>query len=225
MKRIKILNNSSLKVIAAILMLIDHIGFILLPNIALLHYIGRLAYPIFAFCIAEGYFHTRNKYIYFIKLFGFAFITEPIFDLAFYNTLYYTYHQNVLFTFSLSVFYLMICDYINEKNKYKDTIYDLPQLLLWLVFNAIAILIKCDYDAYGFTLVILFYIIKKNKNFKPFIIPAFQLLALRGSELYSIFSNVIIYLYNGKKGYNLRYFFYFFYPGHLLVLYIIKLLI
>lgn len=57
----KILNNNQLKIIACIFMLIDYIGFFLYPEIIILRYIGRLAFPLFAFFIAEGAYYTKNK--------------------------------------------------------------------------------------------------------------------------------------------------------------------
>ena len=61
MNKAKFINNSNLKLIAVFLMIIDHIGAVLFPNIILLRCIGRLSFPIFAFCIAEGYFYTKSR--------------------------------------------------------------------------------------------------------------------------------------------------------------------
>ena len=60
------LNGNILKIIAAISMFIDHMGFIFFPNITVFRIVGRIALPIYAFMIAEGCRYTRNKIKYFL---------------------------------------------------------------------------------------------------------------------------------------------------------------
>ena len=118
----KVLTLSSLKWIALITMLIDHIAAIMMPyynivqeltniNMAIVYAvmrgIGRLSFPIFCFCIVEGFIHTRNVKKYLIRLFIFALITEPIYDLAFFGRALYLDYQNVLWTFLIAMLMLM----------------------------------------------------------------------------------------------------------------------
>ena len=74
------LSGSALKVIAMISMVIDHIALYLMEHGTLLYEtmrcIGRIAFPVFAFLIAEGFIHTRSRYRYFFTLLGFAVISE-----------------------------------------------------------------------------------------------------------------------------------------------------
>ena len=156
MNKVKIINSTTLKIIAATLMLIDHVGDIFFPKIMILRYIGRLSFPIFAFCVSEGFYYTRNKPRYLLNLFSFAILTEPIFDLAFYSKVYYTGHQNVLFTFSLSVLFLMIFDKLRNNKELAKLLYHVPELLLFIVFSFISIVMQCDYSYFGFGLVFLF---------------------------------------------------------------------
>ena len=67
-KKLRFLNGNVLKIIAAILMVIDHIGFTFFPSVMILRYIGRLAMPVFAFMIAEGCRYTKDKLRYFLTI-------------------------------------------------------------------------------------------------------------------------------------------------------------
>ena len=54
------LNGNALKIIGAVSMFIDHVGVLFFPRVLFLRIIGRLAFPIFAYLIAEGCRHTNN---------------------------------------------------------------------------------------------------------------------------------------------------------------------
>ena len=125
----KVLTLSSLKWIALITMLIDHTAAIMMPyygiveeitkiNMAtvydVMRGIGRISCPIFCFCIVEGFVHTRNIKKYLIRLFIFAIITEPIYDLAFFNTVMYLDYQNILWTFVIAILMLMAMKKFNQ---------------------------------------------------------------------------------------------------------------
>ena len=118
----KVLDLSALKWIALIPMLIDHIAATMMPHFDIVEQlfnidtefiynvmrgIGRISFPIFCFCIVEGFIHTRNIKKYLIRLFIFAVITEPIYDLAFFGIPLYPGYQNVLWTFLIAILMLM----------------------------------------------------------------------------------------------------------------------
>ena len=118
----KVLDLSALKWIALITMLIDHIAATMMPHFDIVEQlfnidtefiynvmrgIGRISFPIFCFCIVEGFIHTRNIKKYLIRLFIFAVITEPIYDLAFFGIPLYPGYQNVLWTFLIAILMLM----------------------------------------------------------------------------------------------------------------------
>ena len=102
MKKFKILDNTTIKLIAIIIMLMDHITIAFFPEKIIFIKIGEIAFPLFAFCIAEGFHYTKDKKKYFLNLFGFAIISEVCFDLGLYGKIYW-FHQNVLFTMSIAV--------------------------------------------------------------------------------------------------------------------------
>ena len=118
----KVLDLSALKWIALITMLIDHIAATMMQYFDIVEQlfnidtefiynvmrgIGRISFPIFCFCIVEGFIHTRNIKKYLIRLFIFAVITEPIYDLAFFGIPLYLGYQNVLWTFLIAILMLM----------------------------------------------------------------------------------------------------------------------
>jgi len=102
----------TLKMIAAVTMLIDHVGYIFFPQYVLLRIIGRISFPIFAFLIVEGFMHTRDVKKYIFRMIIFALITEIPFDFAFYGTFNWG-HQNVLVTFLLA----LVAMYIDRQYK------------------------------------------------------------------------------------------------------------
>ena len=102
MERSRGLDGGALKLLAAALMLIDHVGAILLPEMVILRCIGRLAFPIFAFFIAEGYAHTRSFGRYLLRMAAWAVVSEASFNLE--NGLIFDLtRQNVLWTFCLAL--------------------------------------------------------------------------------------------------------------------------
>lgn len=218
----KVLTLSSLKWIALITMLIDHIAATMMPyrnivqkltniNMAIVYAvmrgIGRLSFPIFCFCIVEGFVHTRNVKKYLIRLFIFALITEPIYDLAFFGRALYLDYQNVLWTFLISMLMLMAV------KKYSQSI--LLKVIIILIFALIAWLLKTDYSYIGVIIVAIYYLYRE-KNWVKLGATAILFLDM------AVIGAALTCLYNGEKGKGLKYLFYVFYPAHLLLLYIIS---
>lgn len=243
------LTGSSLKLLAIATMLIDHTGAsILEPLIAannahtivspfvtglqldyvllermdfIFRSIGRIAFPIFCFLLVEGFLHTRNKRTYAIRLGIFALISELPFDLAFWRVLYYPDHQNVFFTLFLSFLCMILCEKFLKKETTNAVIKNILCGITVLLTMLLAFLLRTDYHAFGILAVMLLYFLRQN--------PTKQLI---GGSLY-FFSweplGAVAFLpiagYNGKRGFSLKYFFYAFYPLHLLALYGINCLI
>lgn len=104
-----------LKQIALLLMIIDHAGVVLLNDsewYELCRILGRLAFPIYAFLLAEGYVHTRSIWNYAKRMFIFALISEVVFDYAIFGTWFYPGHQNVFFTLLFGLAALLCYDVI-----------------------------------------------------------------------------------------------------------------
>ena len=110
-KTYRVLDGTVLKIIAMISMVFDHVGDMFFPGVMWLRMIGRLAMPIFSFCIAEGFAHTRDRKKYLFRIGVFALISEIPFDLAFEGRIGFS-HQNIMLTFFLSIVGLMLFDRI-----------------------------------------------------------------------------------------------------------------
>ncbi|PKM93424.1 MAG: hypothetical protein CVU84_15675 [Firmicutes bacterium HGW-Firmicutes-1] len=224
------MTSSNLKIIACLIMLIDHIGVLLFPQYFLLRIIGRLAFPIFAFLIVEGYFHTKDLKKYFIRLGLFAMLSEVPFDRAFNHAWLEFGSQNVFFTLFIGLIAIAIYD----KYARKSLVIAVVGTMLCVMLNA---LVRGDYSMIG-VLVILGFYHYRNQQIKILlwlliingIYVALQVsnldqLTLRASaQLFELLALPIIFVYNGKKGLRLKYLFYIFYPTHLLILYTITLM-
>ncbi len=229
-KGIRCLDGTMLKIIAMVSMVIDHVGDMFFPELLWLRMIGRLAMPVFAFCITEGYIHTRNRKKYLLRMGIFALISEVPFDLAFEGKIGLS-HQNIMVSFFISIVALMLFDLIRgSKNEIKGRYSVLRTMLGALAVLAMAVvafLVKADYTIFAVASVFLFYAFKDvNPYVRP--VPGVAFLALTRTVGYYCttgLSLVPLMLYNGKKGRGLKWLFYAFYPGHLLLLYLIKLLL
>ena len=215
----KFLSNFDLKILAIITMTIDHIGAIIYPNIDAFRIIGRISFPIFCFLLVEGFKHTHNRFRYFIRLLLFAIITQPIYDYAFNN-----HELNILFTFSLSFLLLSSIEFIKKIiNKYNKGIENylyktISYLLIYIIFLILSIILNVDYQALGISLVLIFYLSPNILlSLLLYLIIAITL-NVNNIQLYSLIAFIFIYFYNGKKGKNIKYFFYLYYRLHLLFL-------
>jgi hypothetical protein len=203
----------TLKIIAIITMFLDHY-YRIIGGPEWLSILGRLAFPIFAFSISEGYSHTKNVNKYLMRLLNFAIIIQLPNFLGFQE-----YPLNIFFTLALGLFCLEILD----NNKINIVVRYIVVLYLCFLAEKTGL----DYGAYGVILIILFNKLRNNKLYIFIAFLALNLVILKIGNLseiqiYSIFSLIPIFLYNGKKGYGMKYFFYLFYPLHFIFLYFLN---
>ena len=218
------LSGSALKIIAVLSMVIDHCAYFLMehgtPIYGVMRCFGRIAFPVFAFLIAEGFAHTRNRARYFITILGFAIISEiPWFLLNGYDGTH-----NVMFTLAIGVAALTVFDRLCE---HRPLCVIVISLLL-----ALAYWTGVDYDWRGVLMIVLFYILR-CQTIKPWsdrkdiyfhsqairqIIFTFPLMMHYGITG-AILASFIIFLYDGTRGHIkgavAKYSFYAFYPLHL----------
>ena len=209
-------------------MLSDHVGKVLLPQYSILQIIGRLAFPIFAFMIAEGCYYTRNKLRYFLTIFLLGLGCQTVYLVA-EKSLY----QNILITFSLSII-LIFCteNYKNKKVKASGVILSFAVSTVFIISILLPVIFidqgfVIDYGICGVLLpVAIFYAPDKLRKL---IFSAGLLMLLTfdlggGIQWWSLLSIPLLALYNQKRGkYNIKPLFYMFYPVHLVVIYLISL--
>ena len=213
----KIFSGSMLKLLAVIAMFIDHgalifASFLPEPIYPILRKVGRLAFPIFCFLVAEGYFHTRNKKKYGLRLLIFAFLSEIPFDWMLSDSLFYMGKQNIYFTLFFGVLMLYFYENVDDV---------LKKALLMLAVGMVTILLDVDYGIRGVLLIFLLHVLREQPVAKTAL--AFPFLS-GGWAAFGAF--LPINLYNGRRGFIrsqwLKYAFYVFYPVHILVLMLIR---
>lgn len=229
MERSRGLDGGALKGIAAALMLTDHVGAILLPEVLALRCVGRLAFPIFAFFIAEGYAHTRDFGRYFRRLAILAVVSEIPFNLE-NGAVFDPTRQNVLFTFCLALLTLRGLEALGRERGFGR--WAGCGLVLAAGFAA-GELLRTDYGGWGVVTVALLQLCRDGKYAKLWLLLAMAAVNGLGMgsltmpvfggempiQIFAVAALPVIWLYNGQAGpEGLRRAFYVFYPAHLLVL-------
>ncbi len=229
-------SGATLKIIALISMLIDHIGAAVIEPIlespnhltssqftTLLHLdyilrdIGRLAFPMFCFLIVEGFMHTHNWKKYLARLCVFALISEIPFDLAFTRKLFCLEAQNVFFTLALGLLTIAITHELHER--FNFFVYVITTTATLFSTMAISMLLHSDYNAPGIAAIFIIYILyPRRKSVGLLIAILFLTVIVDESEIFALVDILFIYMYNGLKGRQIKYFFYLFYPVHLTIL-------
>ena len=210
------LNTFTLKMIAIVSMLIDHIGYVLFPGVTILRVIGRIAFPIFIYVLAEGFVYTRDVKKYLMRLGLFALLSEVPYDLATRGTILEFSHQNVFFTLFLAVLVLHLMSQAqNIIIKYGVVV---AGLLLCRLLHT-------DYSSIGILLVVVFWLFRERKVEKLLIIGLIFIGLTGGLQLYALLALPLIAFHNGEQGPKMKTFFYLFYPAHLLILYLVHLIV
>ena len=221
--RIQFLDGTALKIIAMISMVFDHIGDAFFPEQTWMRVIGRIAMPVFAFCVAEGFAHTRDRKRYLMRMGIFALISEVPFDLFAEGSVNLT-HQNIMFTFLWAMLGLTCYEKITENKKAAAKA---AGFLVLAVFAGTSVLLLLDYNLTACGLVMIFYLLRGKNMFLRTGIAALYHAALRNVGIYwfGLLSFPLLLLYNGEKGKGLKWLFYVFYPGHMLAIWLIKILL
>ena len=221
------LTNNQLKLLAMITMTIDHVGMIFFPGDMLWRLIGRLAFPVYAFMIAEGCRHTRSMGRYLLTLGGLAAASQLVSGVVI-RSLY----MNVLVTFSFSVILILLLKNAREKKT----------VLSWLTFGAAVIgayavgellsrVLKGFAVDYGFLGMVLPVLVYAMPDLPRQLIAAGGCLALLSldswqGQWFSLLALPLLALYNGQRGtWKLKWVFYFYYPVHLGLLWLLKMIV
>jgi len=154
-----------LHLLAMGLMLLDHMWATVIPGNMWMTCVGRMAYPIFAFLLAEGFFHTSDRKKYGLRLLLFAVLSEIPFNLMTEGAVFNPFHQNVIWSLLLS--FLLMC--LSEKVKAKGwkPYFTWPLIaVIWAVGSFIGMITFLDYFHYGVLMAGVFYVFRKNDLFR-----------------------------------------------------------
>ena len=234
----------ALKIIAILTMLIDHIGAGLYPTEIWFRLIGRLAFPIFAFLICEGFCHTRNVKRYAVRLGIFALISEIPFNLLHGDHFFDPDAQNIFFTLLIGLLTIYGIKKLARDGGTLDggnrdsakTVapgsLGLAQLLVLIAGLFVAQILRTDYGAFGVAIIFIFYLLRERRGLSLAFMAAanvtYGLINLAYGfmplQAMAAAAAVPIMMYNGEKGPSARYAFYAFYPAHITVIMAIKYL-
>lgn len=231
------LSAGTLKLIAIVTMLIDHFaagvyadlytkGYLIQWGITdyasdiyyICRNVGRFAFPVFCFLLVEGFFYTKSRGKYLRNLVIFALVSEVPFDLLLEEGIGFA-GQNVFFTWAIALGVIWGITKVKEKFTNEPTVSFFLQGTAIVAGCLLAYGLRTDYSYYGIVLAVIFYYYRNNRilaclvgyiwfTFEPWCFPAF----------------IALLFYNGKRGISLKYFFYAFYPAHLLLLYVLRVL-
>jgi hypothetical protein len=241
-QKTRILSNNALKIIGMVSMIADHVGAMFFPSVVILRIVGRIAFPIFAFMIAEGARYTKNKIRYLSVLALFALVIQLVYSFYAKNarlTIFCT------FTFSVTLIYSL---QLIKKVVFAKKLNVLHLILAIILFVFLTISIYqvtkirfVDYDFFGIltpVLVSLFhfegevkgFIKKLDNHLVSLLMLSIGLILIyfhfKQFQLYALLAIPILFFYSGKRGkLKMKYFFYLFYPLHLVLLEAIKYLI
>jgi hypothetical protein len=218
------LTGNQLKIIAMITMTCDHVGVQLFPRVLWLRVLGRLAMPIYAYMIAEGCRHTRDRKKYLLRLLSMGVLCQAVY-LAAVGSLY----QCILITFSLSVMLICLMDRA-EKEKTPENGLKLFAAVIFAFFVC-AVLpdllpqtdFAIDYGLPGVLLPVLIY----GAGTRGLLL-GLALVAMKygGIQWLAYLSVPLLLRYNGQRGKaNIGKLFYWYYPIHLVAIYGIGLLL
>ena len=208
------INTFFLKWIAIISMLIDHIGAVLFPWCEWMRIVGRLAFPIFAYLLVEGFVYTKDVKKYLVRLGLFALISEIPFDLAFFGTVFAPVHQNVFFELFCGI--LMLCLMLKTPSKTN-------QIIILIVMLLISDWLGLDYGSWGLLMVYACYKFREQKIVKLALLVIFNLL-MGYSQIYAGLAVILIAFHNRELGPKMKWLFYAFYPAHLMILFLVSVI-
>jgi hypothetical protein len=217
-----------------------------------LQYFGRLAFPLFVFLLVEGFYLTRNRWKYLSRIILFGLISEIPFDMGFRfgnlapsaGKLVEFSYQNVMFTLAIGLFAMIVIDLFLQKTAYGSAGMVIAVLIAF-AFIWLGNTLEVDYHGYGVASILIAYAIKTyavkmrganhtgqgQKNTETgwrilemglLIIP---LILQSSNEAWALLDVILVAFYYGKKGKPAhKWFFYIFYPAHLLFLVILRML-
>jgi hypothetical protein len=232
--------------IACITMLIDHLTYFFVPEDSgflfqitiggrpkdflwvLGRAIGRIAFPIFAFLIVEGFYHTKNIKKYVLRLSIFAVIAELPYYWAFWFPADITnenVRRNIMFTLLLGLLVVILLDNIYKAYYFTNPFFMNIFMTVVIVAGGLSLIfMRGSYQEWGYGVILMvgFYLAHRSKKWNLILFILIVGFLRPDLEFMAILAAPILYFYNGEKGRNVKYFFYIFYPAHLVILCLIR---
>ncbi|BAU12903.1 TraX family protein [Leptolyngbya sp. NIES-3755] len=204
------LNNYQIKLLAAVLMLVDHIGTVFFPDLLIFRILGRFSFPLFILLLVEGEKHTRHFRQYCLRLLLLGIVSQPIYQFLFRSTLW-----NILFTLLLGLLCLRLVRRFPQW-----------QLLIWIAGATIAQVLYLEYQAYGIVAIALIHRFRASASWwtewiafhLSLLIVAPGFVAFQFPATFAPFS---LSLANHQQGRRAKWF-YLFYPLHLFALWLLR---
>ena len=219
-------------------MLTDHLA-VVFPDIFPFWFrgIGRLAWPIFAYLLAEGFRHTKAPEKFLMRLLAFALISEIPYDLAMGNAISFTANTNIFYTLFLGGTAIWLCERFKERRGWQT----MSVIAAILPTAILAEILSADYGGMGVLFIFAMYAVKPitARLITAGVLTLSQFLPLGLAYLVGIklpfkymvmipFALAVIPLiasYNGERGYKAKWLFYCFYPAHLAVFAVISVMV
>ncbi|MDR1292762.1 MAG: conjugal transfer protein TraX [Clostridiales Family XIII bacterium] len=215
-----------LKIVAVISMVLDHVGKVFFPDNVVLSIVGRIAFPLFAYCIVVGFLYTRNIKRYLMRLLVFGVISQLIYPWALRSNSI-SFPNNLL---NLNIFFTLIAGLLILL-----AIQDLKKRW-WLILPVVAVelFIGLDYGVNGLALFVIFYL-TRNKRWLSFVLVlAWMCLELPGDfimlqdfgidkQFFAILALPFIYVHTNTHLKLNKYIFYAIYPVHLLLIFVFRI--
>jgi len=238
------ISSAGLHILAMALMLLDHAWHTVVPGNDWMTCLGRIAFPIFAFMIVQGYFHTHSLKRYALRMLLYAVVSEIPFNLMAGGYYLYPFHQNVLWTFLMGLGAI----HLNELARRSGRMWLRVITAMGTVFigYVLGYLTMVDYYGAGVVMVLGFYFFR-GRSWMSFIGQLAVMYYLNCVELrgfsyeievlgsavlfprqgFALLALIPIWLYRGRQGYSSRWFrriCYWFYPAHMAALVLIAML-
>ena len=221
------LDTNFLKLIAILCMVVDHVGTVFFPGYPAFRWVGRLAFPIFCYCLTVGLMYTHDIRRYLGRLAIFAVISQPFYALAFHPRDFWENLTN--WNIFITLFFSLLAIYGVKSRKW-----------WWFVVGVLAInVLNADYANTGVILTLIFYLCRNRPWLGALIYVLSYLPALWGGsledplalvvgghavgfEIFAILAAPLIFLPTHVEPKIPKWFFYAFYPGHLFVIFLVR---
>lgn len=228
LKRLRLFSGAQLKAIAMLSMLFDHLnkaliypylnGGILLRISDLLDILGRIAFPLFCFLLVEGFFKTGNRKKYLLMLLLFGLVSEVPFDLFTTCRFFNPNWNNVLFTLALVLLVLWCIDAL--KPKLNRAQWFLASAIIVAAAALFSMLLGLDYEYHAILIGYFFYLFRNL----PLLAIFFGFISMH-KEPWALLGFFLTLCYNGERGRQNKLLNYWFYPAHMLMLGMLRMIL